>query len=380
VNRKRFRIGIVGLTPERSWAARAHVPALKGLQGDFELAAVANSHYESAKAAATVLGIPLAFATASELGSSSDVDIVVVTVRVPRHLELVSTALNAGKHVFCEWPLGNGLAEAEELASLAKAKGVLGFVGTQARVAPQIEYLRQLISSGFIGTVLSSSIIATGGGWGAEIGNTASGSYLLDRENGATLLSIPLGHSLAAIRDVLGDISSLSAVVETRRHEVLAKDSGVMIPMTSPDQVLMSATLESGAPLSVHYRGGNSHGSGLTWYIYGTLGDIRVTAPSGHMQMVELTVASAHGTESAFQKVEIPTMYTEGWPTDSVVGNVARLYKRIANDLHQGTATAPNFADAVELHRLLASVDLAATSGQRIWPHAPNRVLSPSGS
>ncbi len=372
---KPYRVGIVGLTPQRSWAARAHVPALLGLQDDFELSAVANSNYESSRAAATALGIPRAFANAAELASSPLVDIVVVTVRVPYHFELVSTALNAGKHVFCEWPLGNGLAEAEELASLAKAKGLLGVVGTQARVAPQVEYLRQLISNGFIGSVQASSLIGTGGGWGSEIGSTATGAYLLDRTNGATLLSIPLGHSLAAILDVLGDISSLSAVVETRQTEILAKDTGAMIPMTSPDQVLMSATLESGAPFSVHYRGGNAHGVGLTWDIYGTFGDIRVTAPSGHMQMADLTLSSARGNNSEFQHLQIPQMYTDGWPTDSVVGNVARIYKRMAADLRLGTATAPNFADAVELHRLLVSVERSATSGQRISPNAPNRVL-----
>ena len=75
------------------------------------------------------------------------------------HLEVVKAAIEAGKHVYCEWPLGNGLAEAEELAELAKAKSVLGVVGTQARVSPEIEYLKQLITDGFVGEVLSTATI-----------------------------------------------------------------------------------------------------------------------------------------------------------------------------------------------------------------------------
>lgn len=118
----RLRVGIIGLTPERSWAARAHVPALLSLADDYELVGVANSSFESSKTAASALGIPKAFANAAELASSPDIDIVTVTVRVPHHLALVTTALEAGKHVFCEWPLGNGLTEAETLAALARKK------------------------------------------------------------------------------------------------------------------------------------------------------------------------------------------------------------------------------------------------------------------
>jgi hypothetical protein len=64
--------------------------------------------------------VPLTFGTAEELARRDEVDLVVVTVKVPHHREVVTTALQAGKMVLCEWPLGNGLAEAEELAALAR--------------------------------------------------------------------------------------------------------------------------------------------------------------------------------------------------------------------------------------------------------------------
>ena len=117
---KRFRVGIVGLEPGRSWAARAHVPALRALSDDYEIAGVANTSLESAQKAAAALEIPRAFNDVAELVSSPDVDIVAVTVRVSYHLEMVKAAIAARKHVFCEWPLGNGLAEAEELAALGE--------------------------------------------------------------------------------------------------------------------------------------------------------------------------------------------------------------------------------------------------------------------
>src|ERR1019366_6725312 len=103
---------------------------------------------------------------------------------------------SAGKHVYCEWPLGNGLAEAEEMAALVRAKGVLGVVGTQAPFAPEIAYLKDLIADGFVGEVLSTTLIARGGALqgGGTIPDRKTYAYLLDHTNGATMLTIPVGH------------------------------------------------------------------------------------------------------------------------------------------------------------------------------------------
>ena len=162
---RRFRVGIVGLQPGRSWAARAHIPALRALADTYEIAGVANTSRASAEAAAAACGLARGFENVGALVRSAEVDIVAVTVKVPHHLEIVKAAVGAGKHVYCVWPLGNGLAEAEELAALVKAKGVLGVVGTQARVAPEIQYLRRLLADGFVGDVLSTTITARGRGW-----------------------------------------------------------------------------------------------------------------------------------------------------------------------------------------------------------------------
>jgi predicted dehydrogenase len=365
---RRFRVGIVGLQPGRSWAARAHVPALRALADDFEIVGIANTSRASAEAAAAATGIPRAFDGVADLVASPDVDIVAVTVKVPHHLKLVKAAIDAGKHVYCEWPLGNGLAEAEEMAALAKARGVLGVVGTQARVAPEIGYLRQLIAEGFVGEVLSTTLTARGRGWGAAIDSKAIGAYLLDRANGATMLSIPLGHTLAALREVLGDVADLSAVLATRRRRVFASDTGEMLPMTAPDQVLISGVLAGGAPISIHYRGGQARGVGLVWEINGTEGDIRTTGPSGHAQMVPLSIEGARGDEKELRPLQVPASYRSGLSDDPVVGNVARVYARMAADLRAGTRTAPGFDDAVEVHRIIAAVESSAASGRRTSP------------
>jgi predicted dehydrogenase len=151
---KRLGVGIVGLEPGRSWAARSHVPAVRALSETFEIAGIANSSAASAERAAAETGLR-AFADVAALVSAPEVDIVTVVVRVPAHFEIVKAAIGAGKHVYCEWPLAVDLAAAIELAALAREKGVLGVVGTQARVAPEIAHVRHLIADGFIGEVLS---------------------------------------------------------------------------------------------------------------------------------------------------------------------------------------------------------------------------------
>jgi predicted dehydrogenase len=144
-------------------------------------------------------------------------------------------------------------------------------------------------------------------------------------------------------------------VLATRRTTVLAQDTGEMLPVSAPDQVLACAVLSSGAPLSIHYRAGTARDrDGLFWEINGTEGDVRVSGSSGHAQLVPLSLKGARGKETTFRPLEVPASYLSGWPEDVVPGNVARVYARMARDLRVGTRTAPSFEDAVALHRVIA--------------------------
>ena len=93
---QRFKVGIVGLQPGRSWAARGHIPALRALLESFEIAGVANTSLESSQAAAAAMGLPKAYANVAEMVSAPEIDIVTVTVKVAHHLEIVKAAIEAG--------------------------------------------------------------------------------------------------------------------------------------------------------------------------------------------------------------------------------------------------------------------------------------------
>jgi predicted dehydrogenase len=103
-------VGIIGVHPDRGWASTAHVPALRDLP-QFRLSAVSHSRIETARASAGKFGFEHAVSSTEELVNHPDVDLVVVTVRVPEHLQLVTAALEAGKSVFSEWPLGMNLRD-----------------------------------------------------------------------------------------------------------------------------------------------------------------------------------------------------------------------------------------------------------------------------
>jgi predicted dehydrogenase len=234
-------------------------------------------------------------------------------------------------------------------------------VGTQARVSPEIEYLKQLIAEGFVGEMLSTTVIARGGGWGGFIAQQKTDAYTLDRTAGATMLTIPVGHLLAALTDVLGEIVQLTSVLATRRTTALAMDTRETLPVSAPDQVLVSGILDGGAPVSIHYRGGMARdGKGFLWEVNGTKGDIRVLGPFGHPQLVPLSLEGARGEEKAFHPLEVPETYRTGWPEGPIPGNVARLYGRLARDLSEHTRTAPTFDDAVAVHRIMDSIERAA--------------------
>ena len=362
---KKIRIGIIGANPDRGWASQAHIPALKSLADDFEITALSTSRRESADAASKLFGVPVAFDNHQDLVNSADVDVVAITVKVPYHFELATAALAAGKAVYCEWPLGNGLKEAEALAALAKKQGVLAVAGLQARSAPSVAYVRDLIEQGYVGEVLSTTLIGSGMGWGPTV--EPYNAYLNDKKNGATMLSIALGHAADALCYCLGEVRELSASMTVRRKTFTIAGTDESKPMTTDDQVVVSGLLEGGAVLSIHYRGGASRGTNLLWEINGTEGDLQLTAAGGQAQIFELDIRGGKGAQSSLELMPVPQQYR--WsPLQGPATNVAQAYARFARDYREGTHLCPTFDDAVTRHRMLDAIETAAATGQRQMP------------
>lgn len=249
----RIGVGIVGLSADRGWAAKAHVPALAML-ADYELRGLVASSSESSQAAALKHRVPFASNQLDDLLTRHDIDLVVVSVRVPEHRRVVEASLRAGKAVLCEWPLARNLAEAEALAAVAQDAGRPCFVNLQARSSPAVRLIGDLLGQGYVGQVLSTSVIAAAGSpWGAERIEPSEVMYQA-RENGATMLSIPIAHMHDTLSVLFGELEGPRATLAVRCPQVRLRDSGEMIQVTAHDQVCISGRLGSGTIAALHYR------------------------------------------------------------------------------------------------------------------------------
>src|ERR1700704_4442038 len=359
-------VGIIGVSPTRGWAATAHIPALRALP-NYEIRALSAHSAESARAAGEAFGVRAVFSDPEQLVRQPDVDVVAVTVKVPHHRELVSAALAAGKAVYCEWPLGRDLDEARAMAALAAQKGVRTVVGLQARQAPAIEFVQELLSGGYVGEVLSTTMVGLSVP-GGVVGQP--GAYMLDKANGASLLTIAVGHSLDVLSHVLGEFAELSAVSDLRRPLITIEETGEQIVKTAADQIAVIGTLTSGATASVHIREAVAGGTGFMWEINGTDGTLRITADAALPEIFPLTVSGAQGRNEPAE-LAVPAALTQKWPAlTSLEGapafNVGRAYAAFAADIDNGTHTVPDFADAVRRHEVIAAIERSAASGARV--------------
>src|SRR5216684_4382934 len=332
-------VGIIGVSPARGWAATAHIPALRALP-NYEIRALSGHSAESARAAGDVFGVSAVFSDHEQMVTQPDIDVVAVTVKVPRHRELVTAALAAGKAVYCEWPLGRDLDDARAMAALAAEQGVRTVVGLQARQAPAVEFVQELLGDGYAGEVLSTTMVGLSVP-GGVVGQP--NAYMLDKANGANVLTIAVGHSLDTLNYVLGEFADLSAVSDLRRPLITIEETGKQIVKTAADQIAVIGTLTSGATASIHIREAVAGGTGFLWEINGSSGTLRVTADSALPEIYPLTVAGAHGRNKPAELV-VPAALIQKWPAlTSLEGapafNVGRAYAALAAAIERSAAS-----------------------------------------
>lgn len=358
----RLRVGVIGANVSYGWGPRAHLPALLALP-QIELAAVCTAHENTARESAQKYGAPLAFHDHKEMLRQADLDAVAVVVRVPLHHRLTMDALEVGKHVFTEWPLGANLKEAEDMASLARKQQVHTMVGLQGRCAPAFLRLKELVEEGYVGEVLSCRMNVFGSG---VLTRTSDRTWQRDRTLGANTLTISFGHAIDALCMCLGEFEEVSAVVSTRVPQWYESDTKRMVDVTSPDNVLISGVLKGGAVVSAHVSSVPWHGSGYRLEVYGREGTLALTSGQG-VQTGESRLLGGRSSDAALNELSVPSHHK--WVPDSVPQgppfNVAQMWSRFAEAVQTGKKTEPDFDDAVKRHRLLDAIQRASDTGQR---------------
>jgi predicted dehydrogenase len=358
----KIRLGLIGASVTGTWSARSHLPALQA-SSDVELTAVCTTQADSAEAARRAWSARLAFDDWRKMVASPEIDAVAVVVRVPSHYVPTKAALEAGKHVYCEWPLGRTSAEAIELAALAEAKGLVTAVGLQARVNPALMHMKELVKTGFLGEMMAVHVGLLREG---VLSRPSHRTWQRDAELGANTLTIANGHTVDAMRFVTGDLSRLSAVVATQAKQWLDTGTNTLLDVTAPDNVLTNGRLANGAVASVHIGAIPFAGSGYRMEVYGRNGTLVAMGEDSP----QLGAVSLHGAQrgNRLALIEVPQRFTltaPGTPSGEAF-NVGQMYTLFARAIRNGESHQPNFATAVELHRLVDVIKQASDSGQAV--------------
>jgi predicted dehydrogenase len=227
-----MHVGIIGADTKASWAKLSHVPAINALP-DLRLAAVATRNEQSARAAAEAFAADRWFSDPFAMMLDDRIDIVTIAVKVPAHRELVLAALNAGKAVYCEAPLGRTIVETEEMASAAGSLHTA--IGLQGRMNPAVQQAAQLVSSGKIGRPLNARVVSPCTGYGPEL--PSAYDFFNKASSGANLLPVVGGHTLDVVEAVLGPIVEVDARTEILWPTVKLTDIGEESVRDAPDHV-----------------------------------------------------------------------------------------------------------------------------------------------
>jgi predicted dehydrogenase len=329
---KELRSGIAGADSKAGWAKVSYVPAVIGLPG-VKLAAVTTRNEQRAREAAEAFGAHRWFSDPFAMIRDDRVDLVTISVKVPAHYELVLAALDAGKAVYCEAPLGRTEDMVSTVGSLHTA------IGLQGRLNPTVRRAVQLIRSGNIGRPLNARIVSAAPGIGRpELPSTLD--YLNKTSSGTNLLTISAG--LDIVDMVLGPIVEVDARTEILWPSIKLTDTGDESLRQTPDHVDVLGKTRSGCIFTAHISGGlGPEDARFSFEIRGSEGWLILSGGHSYrFQAGDLKLTSS----VPFEAAEEATV-SGGFMGAAI--NIGEVYTHFVRDLHAGTYSTPGFEHAL---------------------------------
>ena len=311
-----------------------------------------------------------------------DVDVVDICVPGRLHADIAIAALEAGKHVLCEKPLANTLAEAEAMnaaATAASERGIRSMVGFSYRRTPALAYARELIADGRLGDIrhiralylqdwivdpnfpLVWRLVKEEAGSGA-LGDL--GAHLIDLAEFLTAHAITgvsaVTETFITTRPLPGESSGLSATATAERGEVTVDDAAIAIARTDRGALL---TLEA-------TRFATGRKNALRIEINGSQGSLAFDFERlNELEFADATVPSAEGGFRRILVTEPEHPYAGAWwPAGHGLG-YEQLFVHQAKDFADGivreNTLSPSFADGLRAQRVLDAIERSAESGSR---------------
>ncbi|MEJ2858922.1 MULTISPECIES: Gfo/Idh/MocA family protein [unclassified Saccharothrix] len=347
-----------------------------------EMAVLCGRDPERTAAAATRLGWAEASTDWKSLLERDDVDVVDICSPGDTHAEIAIAALDAGKHVLCEKPLANTVAEAEAMAAAAErasAKGVRAMVGFTYRRVPALSLARDLVAQGKLGRIhhVRAQYLQD---W--IVDPTAPLSWRLQKDKaGSGALGDIGAHIVDAAQFILGDtVTDVCGTMETfvTERPLAAAHSG--LSGTAVSDETGPVTVDDAALFLARFAGGALGSFEATRFASGRKNALRIevngSAGSVSFDFEDMNVLNYfHGEDAdlgGFRRIVVtePDHPYVGawWPPGHVLG-YEHAFTHQAVDfvtaVAGGTDPSPSFADGLRLQRVLSAVEASAAS--RTW-------------
>ncbi|MFF7337598.1 Gfo/Idh/MocA family protein [Streptomyces sp. NPDC008163] len=374
----------MGAAHSQGWRTAGHVFDLPMRP---VLAAVCGRDRAAVEAAAGRHGWAAAETDWRALIARDDVHLVDICTPGDSHAEIAVAALEAGKHVLCEKPLANTVAEAEVMTAAARsaaARGRSAFVGFNYRRVPALAHARRLIEDGRLGALRHVRAVYLQD-WLTDPASPLT--WRLDKDRAGSGALGDLGAHVVDLTQYLAGepLVAVSALTETfvRERPRPAGPAGGLGggaaavgtgPVTVDDAAAFTGRLGSGALVTVEVtRMAAGRKNALRLEINGERGSLA-------FDLERLNELSFHDhTESAatagFRRVlvtEPEHPYLEAWwPPGHTLGyehTFVHQARDVVCAIAGGTPDVPTFADGLQVQRVLAAVEESA---------AKNSVLTP---
>jgi predicted dehydrogenase len=374
-------VGMVGY----AFMGRAHSLAWNAVGRVFDLplrprlAAICGRDRAAAEAAAARLGWAAAETDWRALIARDDVDLVDIAAPGDLHAPIAIAALEAGKHVLCEKPLANTLAEAEAMKAAADAaypRGARAMVGFNYRRVPALALARRLVEQGRIGPLRHVRAVYLQD-WLADPETPMTWRMRAERAGSGALGDLG-AHVVDLARYLTGDeIAGVSAVSATFVRERPMADGTGNGTVTVDDAVVFAGRLASGALASFEAtRYATGRKNGLRIELNGAKGSLAFDLE--RLNELEFFDAGDDSTDSGFRRI----LVTESshpylscwWPPGHTLGwehTFTHQARDLVTAIAAGDQPSPSFADGLAVQRVLDAVARSAASGNS-WESVKN--------
>ncbi|MFJ2759491.1 Gfo/Idh/MocA family protein [Nocardioides sp. NPDC087217] len=315
-----------------------------------------------------------------------DVDLVDVCTPGDTHAEIAIAALEAGKHVLCEKPLANSVAEAERMAAaaaVAAERGVRAMVGFTYRRVPAIALARKLVADGRLGELhhVRAQYLQD---WLADPETPLS--WRLDKTKaGSGALGDIGAHVIDLTQHITGDrILEVSGMLETfvKERPVAETSSGLSAtagtergPVTVDDAAVFLARFAGGAVGSFEAtRFATGRKNAIRIEINGSKGSLAFDFED--MNVLHFHDATLPAAEGGFRRIVVTEpehpWVAAWWPPGHGLGYEHGFTHQVVDlvrALGEGAEPTPTFADGLQVQRVLAAVE--TSSDTRTWQEIP---------